>query len=67
MTGADFTQWLAAMKTAGLANTDAECGRIIGLTKNSVVRSKRRPHIARYMALACAAALAGIRPYGSDE
>ena len=41
MTPAAFTAWLAAMKAAGLARSDAHCGRLLGKSADTVVRMKR--------------------------
>jgi len=66
MTAADFTQWLADMREAGRALSDAKCAKAIGMTPNSVVLMKRRGTDYR-TALACAAALAGLPPYGRND
>jgi len=42
MTPAQFISWLAAMKAAGLARSDAECGRLLGVSKNSIVSMKKK-------------------------
>lgn len=62
MTGPQFTHWLAAMKAAGLAQSDAHCGRLLSISPVSIVAIKRRGADHR-TALACAALLAGIEPY----
>lgn len=64
MTPAQFTAWLAAMKAAGLARTDAECGRLLGVSANSVLAMKARGADLR-TALACGALIAGIGPWVS--
>lgn len=61
MTPAAFVQWLAAMKAAGLARSDAHCGRLLGVSPNSIVTIKKTG-ADRRTALACAALLAGIEP-----
>lgn len=62
MTPADFAHWLAAMKAAGLAASDAECGRLLGVSANSVVTIKNRGADTR-TALACRALLHRLEPY----
>lgn len=64
MTGAEFTNWLAEMKSAGLAKSDADCGRRLGISANSVVAMKERG-TDRRTALACRALLHRLEPYGS--
>ena len=61
MTASAFCHWLAAMKAAGLARSDAHCGRLLGVSPNAIVTFKRRGGDVR-TALACAALLAGIEP-----
>ena len=46
-------------------STGAECGALLGFTKNSVVTMKRHG-TDRRTALACAALLAGLAPYGEE-
>ena len=65
MTAEEFNDWLAAMKAAKLATSDAHCGRLLGVSANSVLAMKRGG-ADRRTALACAALLAGIEPYGSS-
>lgn len=55
----------AAMREAGLASTDAECGALIGRKPNQVLNYKRAG-ADRAIALACAAVLAGLPPYGDN-
>ena len=57
-----FTQWLAEMKAAGLARSDAECGRMLGIAANSVVLMKKQGADLR-TALACRALLHRLEPY----
>ena len=66
MTPEEFTTWLAAMKAAGLARSDAECGRLLGMSANSVLNLKKNGG-GKWIALACAAVLAGIGPYNPRE
>ena len=62
MTPAAFTTWLAEMKSAGLARSDAECAKLLGVHVNTLVRFKRRgsDHVT---ALACAALLHRLDPH----
>jgi len=62
MPPAAFTAWLAAMKAAGLARSDAECARQLGISANSVVKMKRRGTDLR-TALACRALLHRLEPW----
>lgn len=64
MTGEQFQQWLAEMKAAGLARSDVECGRQLGISANSIVSMKERGADLR-TALACRALLHRLEPYGS--
>jgi DNA-binding CsgD family transcriptional regulator len=63
MTGPDFVNWLAEMKAAGLARSDAECARQLDISANSVVSMKERG-ADRRTALACRALLHRLHPYG---
>ena len=63
MTGEQFQQWLGEMKEAGLARSDAECARQLGISANSVVSMKDRG-ADRRTALACRALLHRLQPYG---
>lgn len=62
MTPEAFIRWLAEMKAAGLARSDAAAARLLGVSANSVVAMKRNGTDQR-TALACAALLAGLHPY----
>ncbi|MFA7235419.1 MAG: hypothetical protein WC058_01025 [Phycisphaeraceae bacterium] len=62
MTAASFANWLAEMKSAGLARSDAECGRMLGIAANSVVLLKKQGADLR-TALACRALLHRLEPY----
>ena len=62
MTPVAFTAWLADMKSAGLARSDAECARLLGISANSVVAMKQRGADTR-TALACRALLHRLEPY----
>ena len=66
MTAAQFQAWLAAMKASGLARTDADCARLLGLTPHAVVRMKREGvtgAASTRTALACQALLDGLTAY----
>lgn len=62
MTADQFTNWLTDMKSAGLARSDAECGRLLGVSANSVVAMKKNGADLR-TALACRALLHRMEPY----
>ena len=62
MTPSSFTAWLAEMKAAGLARSDAAAARLLGISPNAVVAMKKNGADLR-TALACTALLAGLQPY----
>ena len=62
MSPAAFINWLAAMKAAGMAKSDAQCARALGVSANSVVDMKKRGADLR-TALACRALLHRLEPY----
>lgn len=62
MTGAQFIAWLAEMKSAGLAKSDAECGRLLDKSPDTIVRMKK-DGTDRTTALACRALLHRMQPY----
>ena len=62
MTPTSFINWLADMKSAGLAKSDAECARLLGVSANTVVQMKERGADLR-TALACRALLHRMEPY----
>lgn len=62
MSAAAFTAWLAEMKSAGLARSDAAAGRLLGVSANTVVALKREG-ADRRTALACRALLHRLEPY----
>lgn len=62
MTADQFTRWLAEMKAAELARSDAECARQLGVSANSVVAMKKNGADVR-TALACRALLHRMEPY----
>lgn len=62
MTPEAFTRWLAEMKSAGLARSDAKCAELLGISANSVVTMKKNGADVR-TALACRALLHRLEPY----
>lgn len=62
MTPAAFTNWLAAMKEAGLARSDAAAARLLGVSANTVVEMKQRGADTR-TALACRALFHRLEPW----
>ena len=62
MTPSAFITWLAEMKSAGLARSDAAAARLLGISANSVVAMKRKGCDIR-TALACRALLHRLEPY----
>ena len=62
MTPESFRNWLADMKSAGLARSDAECARLLGVTANGLSKMKRNG-TTRVTALACRALLHRLEPY----
>jgi streptomycin 6-kinase len=63
MTPSSFTNWRAAMKAAGLAKSDADCARLLGITPRGFSTLKQKGTDDRRTALACAALLRKIKPY----
>jgi hypothetical protein len=63
MTPEAFTNWLADMKAAGLARSEAECGRMLGVSANTLTSYKRKGG-GRWLGLACRALLHRLKPYG---
>lgn len=61
--GWQFRNWLKAMREAGLATSDAECGRLLGKSADTIVRMKQNG-ADRTTALACRALLHRLEPYG---
>lgn len=57
-----FGRWLAEMKEAGLARSDAKCAELLGISANSVVAMKKNGADLR-TALACRALLHRMEPY----
>ena len=62
MTAEAFNRWLAEMKSAGLARSDAAAARLLGVSANSVVAMKQKGADKR-TALACRALLHRMEPY----
>jgi len=62
LTAEIFNNWLAEMKSAGLARSDAKCAELLGLSANSVVAMKKNGADQR-TALACRALLHRLEPY----
>lgn len=62
MTPDSFNQWLAEMKAAGLARSDAKAAEALGISTDTMVRLKRVGADKR-TALACRALLHRLEPY----
>lgn len=62
ISGDQFIKWLSDMKAADLARSDAECGRMLGKTDDTIVRMKKLG-TDRTTALACRALLHRMEPY----
>jgi len=62
MTADAFVRWLAEMKSAGLARSDAAASRLLAVSANTVVEMKQRGADKR-TALACRALLHRLEPY----
>jgi hypothetical protein len=62
MTPTAFVEWLAAMKAAGLARSDAASARLLGVSANTVVTMKRDGADLR-TALACRALFHRMEPW----
>lgn len=58
-----FIRWLAEMRLSGLAKSDADCGRLLGVSANAIVEMKKRG-TDRRTDLACRALLHRMKPYG---
>ena len=65
MTPEAFTRWIDDMRSAGLAKSDAACGRLLGRSADQIVRYKQNG-ADRVVALACRALLHRMEPYGQD-
>ena len=62
MTPTSFANWLAEMKSAGLSRSDAECGRMLGKSADTILRFKANGCDIT-TALACRALLHRLEPY----
>lgn len=62
MTATAFVEWLAAMKDAHLARSDAAAARLLGVSANTVVEMKQRGADTR-TALACRALFHRLEPW----
>ena len=65
MTPDQFNQWLADMKSAGIAKTDGECAILLGVSRDTMTRMKQNGADQR-TALACSALMHGLEPYKGD-
>lgn len=65
MNAEDFIAWLAEMKAAGLARSDAACARLLKVSTNTILAMKANGADMR-TALACRALLHRMRPYRPD-
>ena len=66
MTGDQFCRWLDAMFQSNKAKTNVEISRLLGRKPNRISIYKTKG-TDRTVALACAALLKGVRPYGEME
>ena len=57
-----FISWLADMKAAGIIRYDADAGRMLGVSPETIVNYKARG-APPATALACAALLSGLAAY----
>lgn len=62
MDAKQFNQWLAAMKEAGLARSDAKAAELLGISTDTMVRLKR-VGTDRRTALACRALYHRLEPW----
>ena len=62
MPPAAFINWLASMKEAGLARSDAAAARLLGVSANAAVLMKRKGADHR-TALACRALFHRLEPW----
>lgn len=65
MSGEVFAYWIASMKEAGLASSDADCARLLGVHRNSIANMIQRG-CDRRTALACRALLHRLSPFGEE-
>lgn len=57
-----FARWLDEMKAKGLARSDAECARLLGITPRQIINIKANG-ASLQTSLACAALLRKVKPY----
>lgn len=62
MTATQFTQWLDAMKAAGLIRYDNDAAKALGITNDTIVNMKRKGTDLR-TALACLALFHRLEPW----
>jgi hypothetical protein len=62
MPPAAFNKWLADMKLAGLARSDAAAARLLGVSANTMV-TRKTAGASKETALACRALLERLEPY----
>lgn len=62
MNANQFIKWLKAMDDAKIAHTDAACGRMLGVSADTIVRMKKDGTDLK-TALACRALLHRMQPY----
>ena len=69
MTPTSFKNWLSAMREAGVARSDAECARLLGISANSLLKFKTEGvsgATETRTALAMAALGNQVKPWGQD-
>lgn len=66
MTAEQFQQWLDDVKSSGLAKTDKGAADLLGVHAQRVAQMKKAGTPQVQTDYACAAILAGIRPYGTS-
>lgn len=64
MTAKQFRQWLVAMRMAGMTRFTTEAAALLGVTPTSIANYKKNGTDLR-TALACAALLNRVPPYGT--
>jgi len=62
MNPAQFTEWLAAMKAAGLIRYDNDAAKALGVTNDTIVNMKHKGTDTR-TALACRALFHRLEPW----
>lgn len=66
MTPQSFRQWLQEMREVGLARSDAECARLLGVHINSIV-NRKRDGADQETAFACRALLHRLPPFETSN